>query len=274
MKLSWLESLIYGVISGLTEFLPVSSVAHQAIVLKLFGAEQLPFLQFCASLGCLVALLLVSVPTLLRLRREQKIASIPRSRRRRPPDVNALMENRVLRMAALTTLVVFIGYSLVYNLYERLWILAGFMAVNGIILFLPPYMTGANKGARSLSSLDALLIGLAAGVGMIPGISRIGSAISIARIRGTDRRYAADLALLISIPALVVLTVIQLFGAVAATAWSGMLVLCGITVLVAAFGAGYLGIYFLRFLAYKAGYSGFAYYCWGAALFTLLLYLI
>ena len=37
MKLSWLESLIYGVISGLTEFLPVSSVAHQAIVLRQSG---------------------------------------------------------------------------------------------------------------------------------------------------------------------------------------------------------------------------------------------
>ena len=39
MELNWLECLIYGLLSGLTEFLPVSSLAHQTVILKVFGLE-------------------------------------------------------------------------------------------------------------------------------------------------------------------------------------------------------------------------------------------
>lgn len=274
MDLSWLECLIYGLISGFTEFLPVSSVAHQTLYLKILGEEPVPVLQFSGYLGCIAALLTVFMPDLLRLRRERRLASVPKNRRRRQPDFGILMESKVLRMATLTVLVLFAGYSLVYQLYQRLWIMAILMAINGIVLFVPPYFPSANKSARSLSSLDALCIGLAAGAGMIPGISRVGCAISAAGLRGADRQYAADLSLLMSIPALAVLAVIGMVASLGTVAFSAAIVLCCVSTAVAAFVSGYFGIYFMRFLAHRVGYSGFAYYCWGAALFTLLIYLI
>lgn len=274
MELTWLECLIFGLISGFAEFLPVSAVAHQTIYLKILGAGNVPLLQFFAHLGTISALLTVFFPTLLRLRRERNLASVPKQRRRRQPDMGLLMESKVLRIASLTMLVLFAGFTLVNRLYERLWIMAIFMALNGIVLFLPPHFPGANKGAVSLSSMDAMLIGLSAGAGMIPGISRVGCAISVARIRGCDRRYAADLALLLSMPALVLMAVISLVSSVGTVALSGAAVLCCIVTLFSSFVSGYFGIYFMRFLAHRAGYSGFAYYCWGASLFTLLIYLI
>lgn len=274
MELTWLECLIFGLISGFSEFLPLSSVAHQTIFMKLTGGGEAPFLRFCGSLGCLVALLVVFVPALLRMRRERMIAAIPKSRRRRQPDLDALTQSRVLRMAGISALVIFVAYSLVWNLYQRLWILAGAMVLNGIALFLPTYLPGANKGARSMSNLDAMIIGIFAGLGIIPGLSGVGCGIAAARIRGADRRYATDLALMIGIPVLVALSVIRFFGSVGATAWSATTVLYGFTVLVASFGTGYLAIHLLRYLSVKTENVGFAYYCWGAALFTLLLYLI
>jgi len=274
VDLTWLECLIFGLISGFSEFLPLSSVAHQTVFLKLTGGGDAPFLRFCGTLGCLAALLVVFVPALLKMRRERMIAAIPKNRRRRPPDLESLTRSRVLRMAAISALVLFAGYTLVWDLYQRLWILAGVMVLNGIALFLPTYLPGANKGARSMSNLDAMIIGIFSGLGIVPGLSGIGCGIAAARIRGADRRYATDLALMIAVPVLAALTVIRFFGSVGVTAWSATTVLYGFTVLMSSFGAGYLAIHLLRYLSVKTEHVGFAYYCWGAALFTLLLYLI
>ena len=273
MELSWLESLIYGLISGFAEFLPVSSLAHQTVFLKLIGAEDQPLLRLWAHLGAFAALLSLLFPALLRMRRERKIAAMGKKRRRQP-DETTLMESRVLRMAMISMLVLFLGCSLVGELYQRLWVLAIFMAVNGIVLYLPQYLPSANKGAVSMSALDAMLIGLSAGAGIVPGLSAMGCSVSVARIRGAERRYATELALMLGLGALAAWMIIDVIGAVSAPGVTEMNFLNGVTVALAAFASGYLGIKLARFLAVKAGYSGFAYYCWGAALFTLILYLI
>ncbi len=272
--MSWLECLIYGFISGFTEFVPVSSRAHQTVFLELLGKENDPTLQFCANFGSLLALTVICMPILSRLKRERRIAAMPQKRRRRQPDVDTLMEDRALRMAAVSMLAVFIGYGLVSDLYERLWLLAVFIAVNGIVLYVPQFLPSANKLARSLSALDAMLIGLAGGCGIIPGISRMGASISTATIRGTDRRYAVELGLLISVPALLALTVLTGLSAIPILSFSGAMLLRSVTVMVSSFGASWFSVYLVRFLAVRVGFGGIAYYCWGLALFTLILYLI
>lgn len=275
MELNWLECLLYGLISGFSEFLPVSSLAHQTLFLKLLGKANDPLLQCCAYVGGLVALLIFCLPTLNRLRREQRIASTPRKRRRRQPDPALIAQLRVLRTGIMAVLVLLLGHSLVANLHQRLWLLALFVAVSGVLLYVPQYMPSANKTALSLSALDAMVIGLAAGCGIVPGVSRVGAAVSVAVLRGTDRRYSMELALLLSIPAvtaLAVLSALAAFGSIAAI--TGALVLRCLLVTASAFAAAYLGIFLARFLAVRAGFGGFAYYCWGFALFTLIIYLI
>ncbi len=275
MTLSWLECLIYGLISGFAEFVPVSSLAHQALYLKLLGKENDPVLRCCGYLGAFIATLICCMPTLERMRKERRIAALPKKRRRRQPDRATLLESRVLKMAAVTMVVLFLGYSLVDGLHQNLWLLAILAAVNGIVLYVPEYLPGANKTAQSLSGLDAMLIGLAAGCGMIPGISRLGASTSAALVRGTERRYALELSLLLSLPALAVLMVLTALSAIPAmTALSGGLVLRGLLVSATSFGAAYLAIFLMRFLAVRVGFGAVSYYCWGFALFTLILYLI
>lgn len=275
MELNWLECFLYGLISGLTEFLPVSALAHQTIFLKLLGHENPIFLQLSAHIGTFAALLVSCFSVLKKMRREWRLYSLPPKRRRRHPDHGILTEIRVFRTAGAFVMLLFLGYNLVRGLHERLWILAILLGINGILLYLPQYLPGANKGAQSLSRLDAVLIGIASGCGIIPGISAVGSAISVSRIRGCDRGYAAELALLLCIPGLFVLLILELFAAFTVnTAMTGILILYCITVTATSFFSAYWGMILMRFLAVKVGYSGFAYYCWGLALFTLILYLI
>lgn len=275
MELSWFQCLLYGLISGLTEFLPVSALAHQSLFMSLTGTRDNPWLRLAAHIGCLLALIMAFVPYLSRLRRERRIAKLPRNRRRRQPDFGSMMEIRVLKTAGVSMLLVFLGYGFVHNLNERLWLLALLLLANGIVLYLPQHLPGANKSAESMSALDGILIGLAAGCGIVPGISRVAAGTSVSLIRGADKRYAGELGLLLCIPALAVMIVIDCFaGAGAAVAVSVSMVLCCITVAAAALAAAYFAIYLFRFLAVKAGFSAFSYYCWGLALFSLIIYLI
>ena len=275
MELQWFEYLLYGLISGFTELLPVSAVAHQAIFTKLVGGRDHDWIRLAVHIGVLTAILIAYAPTFSRYRREKRISKLPKGRRNRQPDFGTLMELRVLKTAAVFMLVLFLVYGLVHDLYERLWLLAIFVVINGIILFLPQHLPSANKSAESMSGLDAMLIGLTAGLGVIPGISRFGCGMAIARIRGADRHYAADLNLLLSLPAMVGLILIDLvFGVSADMTVTGLVVFGSIGTAVMAFAGAYLAIRLVRFMAYHAGFSAFAYYCWGFALFSLIIYLI
>lgn len=273
MTLNWLECLIYGILSGFAEFLPVSAPAHQAVYLKLLGQQDHPALRLGAYTGALAAVLIFSWKLLARIRKEQRIARIPKSRRRRQPDAAVLIQGRVLRTATVCLLVPFLFYRSVSVFPQRLWILGLTAAINGIVLYVPQFLPGANKTALSLSPLDAALVGFGAGLGVIPGISRVGMSLAVAQVRGTDRSYAVELALALSVPALAVLTGITAFSAVSAGITGGAF-LGWLLSSLGSFGASCLTVMLIRFLSVRMGFGGFAYYCWGFALFTWILYLI
>ena len=132
-----------------------------------------------------------------------------------------------------------------------------------------------NKDVRSMSYLDSVLIGAVASLSALTGISRVGCVTSTAIARGADRHHALNWAFLISIPALVLLMCINLLqifaGTVTINFWGSFF-----TYLLSG-GAAYLGgfysIKFMKFLTVRVGFSGFSFYCWGASLFSFLLYL-
>lgn len=272
---NWLQSLIFGFLSGFSEFLPVSSEAHQILFVQLTGAgnEVLGFRLLC-HVAMLVALLLSCRPHLSRLARERRLSGSARRKRKRQPDVRSVFELRILRTAAFVVLLSFVEYPAASTIADTLWILALVMTVNGIILFLPQFFPSGNKEAQSMSALDALVTGLGGALAVLPGISRIGCMNTAGRLRGCDGRYIVDIALLLCIPALVVLIGFDIYGIfIAESIFSLSLILHYILATAAAFAGAYFGIVLLRFLAVRVGFAGFAYYCWGVALFTFILYL-
>lgn len=276
MALNWFESLLYGLISGFTEFLPVSSEAHGILLTRILGVEDAGSgLCLAVHLGALLALLLSCRPQLSRLSRERRIAAMPARRRKRQPDANALMDIRLLKTAAFPLLLAFLAYPWVGKLCHRLWILGLALMINGILLYVPQFMPGANKDSRTLSRLDGLLIGLGGALAVMPGISRLGATMSVSAMRGTERQYSLHTALMLCIPALALLVLINLAGVIA-SGFAGITaggVLSIITAGGAAAVSAYFSILLMRFLMVKAGFSGFAYYCWGTAMFAFILYL-
>lgn len=271
-EMNWLQSLLYGLVSGFAEFLPISAEAHRSLLYLMMGMESSPFLELIVHVASLLALILSCWPQLSKLQRERRIAAMPARRRKRQPDAGSLHDMRLLRTALVPVLAAFVAYPTLHQVSGNLWLTALLLLVNGVILYLPPYFPGGNRDSQSVSALDGILVGLGGALAVIPGISRITGITAVGQLRRCDRRYILDIGLILCIPALIVLIVFDFIALFTAGGAAVGFLTC-LLALLTAFAGGYLGITFIRFLAVKVGFSGFAYYSWGAALFAFILYL-
>lgn len=145
-----------------------------------------------------------------------------------------------------------------------------FLFLNGIILYAPQFFPSGNRDSRTLSRVEGLLVGLGGAFSIFPGISAVGTATAVGSVCGIEKGYALDLALLMDLflnLGWVVYDVIALAGGV--TLSFALLLQC-IGAAAAAFGGTILGVKLMRYLSAERGYSIFAFYCWGIALFTFI----
>lgn len=273
--MNWLQSILYGLLAGATEVLPVSSEAHRDLLARMYGVQVNPLMDLLVHVGILAALILSCIPQLTKMRRERALLAMSPKKRKRQPDILTLSNMRILRAALIPVLVGFIAWPFTHDWSHSMWLSALMLALNGIVLYIAPYVPQGNKDAAGTSGLDGLLMGFGAVLSMIPGISRIAGFTTVGILRGCQRSYVLDLALVLCIPALIVLTLFDVYflivaGAAITAAW----VISAVIAMAVAIPTAYLCIIFLRFLSVKVGFSGFAYYSWGAAMFTLILYLM
>ena len=275
--MKWFQSIIFGLISGLSDVLPVSSQGHKAILLKIFGQNsEHPLLRLMIHIAILAALYYSCSSHILRLVRQLRLSRIPKKKRKRPLDVSAIMEFKLLRMMVIPALLGLLAYNRVAELGTKLQITAIFLVLNAVILFLPTLLPTGNKDARSMSALEGLLMGLGGAVSVLPGVSSVGAANAVASVCGAERAFALNLTYLMHM----VLTVALIgfdFAALFATGLSaitGGVLVTYVLAAIAAFGGAYTGIKAMRLLAVNIGYTVFALYSIGAALLSFLLYLM
>lgn len=276
MDLNFIQSLIYGLIAGLADILPVSAQAHKLILLKVFGTDSEPaVLRLLIHLATLGALYYGCRSQIMRLIRQDKLAKIPKRRRKRPVDMRSIMDIRLLKTMLIPVIIGFAVYFKTINIGNSLMWVAVFLFINGLVLFVPRLLPSGNKDSRSMSRFDGLMMGLGATAAALPGISSIGAATSIASVRGTDRTYALNMALLMHMAVTVGMIIYDLAALV--TGGAGTLsfgILMGyLFAALCAFCGAVLGIRTMRALAVHTGFDVFAYYCWGVALFAFILYL-
>lgn len=276
MEWDWLCGLIYGLLGGFSEFLPVSPDAHNAVFLRVSGLEAPGYgISFAVHFGALAAVILYYYKHIAKILYERKIFTQPKRIRKRQPDFVSVMQWRLLTTASIPVVLSCLAAPWLRQHFNRLWMLVLIIVVNGIIVFLPHYMSRANKDARTLSPLDATLIGLSGVLGAVPGISRVGTLNAVGSMRGADSQFGLDFTYLLSIPALITLCIGDLFMLMSTeNSQAGAMVLPGVFACIAAFGAAIAGIKLMRFLAVKSNYESLAYYNWGLAIFTFIIYLI
>ena len=277
MDMNFFESCLYGLFSGLAEFLPVSAEAHQVLLRQLFGVEgKLPLLNLLVHIGALLAVFFGARDTLRRLYREYQLRKTPRRRRRRPSDAQSAADISLLKTALIPLMLGFLIYVKSQNWQLSPHIVAPLLFLNGILLYIPMYLPAGNKDARSLSPLDGMLLGLSAMLAVFPGISRIAATTSVAAARGAEPQHGYRWGMLLAIPALAVLIIFDIISMITTGLEGATFVVFLQSVIsgIAAFAGAYLGITLARNILQKSGIFVFSYYCWGAAIFTFILYLI
>ncbi len=277
MNMNWLQSILYGLVSGVCEVLPISSQAHQALLASLFGSGETPgSTRLVIHLAVIVGLLAAMREYITGLNKEMSIYAIPAKRRRRQPEMQAVLDVRLTNTAFIPLAIGFFFYPLASKWNWQLNMTSLFLVVNGIVLLLPQYFATGNKDSRNMSMLEAVLLGLAAAVSVLPGLSTMACVLCAASLCGADKKQAVNwsfLLLSITLVFFVGFDIRQiLLEGMQIGSFGGFiqLVLCGAA---ASLGA-YFSVIFMRFMAAGIGFSNFSYYCWGAALFMFILYLI
>lgn len=276
MDISFAESLVFALVCAVTEFLPVSSSAHEQILLRLFGLNRMnPLLQLFIHLGVLAALFFSCKNYLHHMSREANLRKIPKRRRKRQPNLQTVMDLSFLKTACVPLIIGFVLYNWVGKWQNLLPVSAAFLMLNGFVLHIPVYFTSGNRDSRSMTRLDALAFGALSGFGIVPGLSRIGIAASYGSLRAADHGQVYKWCLLLSIPAVAVSTVIDIIVLVTdglASVDFIFVIQCFLSTAIAWIGAT-ISIHFMKSFTAKSGMSGFSYYCFGAALFAFILYL-
>jgi undecaprenyl-diphosphatase len=202
-----LQSIILGIIQGLTEFLPISSSAHLVIAPYLLNwqipAQDAFIFDVLVQLGTLLAVIVYFRKDLLTI-----LVSVFRGLFSRHPwkpfsDQNA----RLGWYLVLATIPAVIAGFLFRDLVERAFsspLAASLLLVGTAALLVTAELVGKrSRQIESITWLDALLVGLFQVISLLPGISRSGSTISGGMIRNLDRPSAARFSFLMSVPVMI-----------------------------------------------------------------------
>ncbi|MCH7668226.1 MAG: undecaprenyl-diphosphate phosphatase [Acidobacteria bacterium] len=249
-----LDAIIWGLTQGLTEFLPVSSSGHLVLVPALLGRPS-PDLATAAflHLGTLVAVLIyfrVEVGQMLRLTHDGR---------------------KMLKLVAVGTIpAAVIGLlfrGALGRFVESPRAVAVSMLLLGMGLLSTRFIATRERKVADLRVPDAVAIGLAQAVALIPGVSRSGTTIAAAMMRGVDKAEAARFSFLLGIPAIAGAGLIETIDLTNTDA--GITLTMAVGVLVAGV-SGYLAIAGLLSLIRRTGLVPFGAYCIGFATLSLI----
>lgn len=241
--MSILEAILLGIVQGLTEFLPISSSGHLLIVPALFGWED-PGAPFTAviQIGTMAAVVIYFWQDLWGILRAFLLGL-----RGRCETDQERFDARMGWYLVLGTVPIVIFGLLFADLIEggarNLYLVGTMLIVFGAVMGAADRFAPHLRKLESIKPPDAVVIGLAQSLALIPGVSRSGATITFGLLRGFSRRDAARFSFLLSVPAVVLSGLYQLKDAVGED--TGASVWAVLAATVASFIVGYWSIAFL-----------------------------
>ncbi|MBI3572460.1 undecaprenyl-diphosphatase UppP [Candidatus Kaiserbacteria bacterium] len=196
--MTFLESIILGIVEGAAEFLPVSSTGHLILASSLLGILQSDFVktfEIAIQLGAILAVVVIYWRSFLNWLLVKKIAA-------------AFIPTGIIGLAL---------YQVVKTyLVGNEWVVLVALLVGGVVLIAFERWRGERVGARDLTTLsyrDAALIGLAQAVAIIPGVSRSAATIVGGMLLGLSRAAIVEFSFLLAVPTMVAATGLSLVKA-------------------------------------------------------------
>ncbi len=242
-----LQAIVLGIVQGLTEFLPISSSGHLRIVPAFLGWED-PGAAFTAviQLGTMAAVVLYFRADLLRIARAW-LSSLRDPARRGELDAGM---GWYLIIGTIPICIFGLAFSEQIEHGARdLYVIGTMLIVLGLLLLVAEKVSRRERDLTTLTRRDAIVVGFAQALALIPGVSRSGATITAGLFLGFDRVAAARFSFLLSVPAVILSGLFELRGVLdgSAEGAAGLAPTALATLL--AFVSGYASIAFLlRFL--------------------------
>jgi len=275
---TYLMSVILGLVQGVAEFLPISSSGHLTLFQHFFGMEEPDnlynvLLHFATLLAVCVYYFRDVTEMIAEFFRGLAVLC---SRRRQGRDIPEA--RRLVLLVVIGTLPLF-AVLLIKDYVEALGSSPVFVScallLTGCILFLSDRMAGGRKTARTATLKDVLLVGVAQGLATVPGLSRSGCTISAGMAVGFERKFAVRYSFLMSLPAVLGATILEVKDVLELEGGLAQGLLPKYLVGMAVAGVvGYFSIRLVNLLAAKGKFGAFAYYCWAAGILALVLSLM
>ncbi len=258
-----LPLFVISILEGITEFLPISSTGHLIIASKLMSINlEDPYIKFYLlfiQLGALIAGILLFSKRIITSKK--------------------LLGNLIVSFIP-TAVIGFLLYKSFKHLLEGNMILLAMMLFSGGIIFI--YLEWMMKkkilpeqeefGRKEMTYLDALIIGCAQAVAIVPGVSRSGATIVAGILRGIKKSVIVEYTFLLALPTLGAAVVYDFYKSkeVFATVNSYQELLFGFLI---AFFVGYVTLYFLRKYLPRISLHVFGWYRIALAVFVVYLFI-
>lgn len=242
------QAVFLGLIQGLTEFIPVSSSGHLVIAQSFLDIREDQILfNVILHIGTLIPIFIIfwqDIKDMILLKKEKR------------------KETFYILIAIIPTGIIGVLFEDFFeNLFANAYLTAFMLIVTGLILYITEKIDGGEKEVEEMKFWQPLVVGLAQGAAIIPGISRSGSTIAASLFQGLNREAAARFSFLMSIPVIGGAGFLQFLKIVERAEFNLELkvVLFGFS---AAVVSGYFAIKILLKVLAEKKLNYFSYYCW------------
>lgn len=272
--MGYIEAIVLGLVQGLSEFLPISSSGHLAVLQSLFeiNEDKVIFFAVLLHIGTLVSIFVVYHKDIYALIKELfllfKDIFTGKGLRIKERPIRKL--GIMIIVSSIPTAIMGLLFSdYIDKIFGSLTVIAICWIITGFILLFSEKLKKNKKEIEGMKYRNAIFIGICQGLAIMPGISRSGSTIVGSLVTGLKREFAVEFAFLISIPAILGSAILEFPKAIKAGIEPSTIGPMIVGFLVAAI-SGYFAITTMIKIVSKHKMRYFSYYVWIIGLGTFI----
>lgn len=286
------QAIILGVIQGLTEFLPVSSSGHLAIMKNILrmDLETGALYDVLLHVATLVAICIVMRKDIAKLILEfisivrdvftNFLIFIDRITHKDDQYYIKIMSSAYRRFVVLiivssipTAIIGFLLNDIIETVENELLVPGICLIATAVIILISDFLADGTKKPKDATVYDAFAIGTAQGIATLPGLSRSGTTITACILCGFDRKFAVKYSFIMSMPAILGALILKLSKISSETVTGGDIAVYIVGMVIAAV-VGYFALIFTTKLVQKKSFKYFAFYCFGIGVVSIIAYII
>ncbi len=286
------QAIILGVIQGLTEFLPVSSSGHLAIMKNILrmDLETGALYDVLLHVATLVAICIVMRKDIVKLILEfisivrdvftNFLIFIDRITHKDDQYYIKIMSSAYRRFVVLiivssipTAIIGFLLNDIIETVENELLVPGICLIATAVIILISDFIADGTKKPKDATVYDAFAIGTAQGIATLPGLSRSGTTITACILCGFDRKFAVKYSFIMSMPAIFGALILKLSKISSETVTGGDIAVYIVGMVIAAV-VGYFALIFTTKLVQKKSFKYFAFYCFGIGVVSIIAYII